>query len=89
MAVLMSQPAQTALQATSQDAAHSSTAVFYPPSTMPTEPLEQIRHIGALCLKDGSIYHGVSFGHYGTSVAGECVFQTGTVQTYTRALTRP
>ncbi|KAG8786123.1 hypothetical protein FRC15_012070 [Serendipita sp. 397] len=39
-------------------------------------------------LIDGTLYHGISFGAVGKSVAGECVFQTGMVG-YTEALTDP
>src|ERR1700722_11291140 len=35
----------------------------------------------ALEFIDGSIFSGISFGAEGKSVAGECVFQTGNVQT--------
>ncbi|KAK0187138.1 hypothetical protein F5146DRAFT_765194 [Armillaria mellea] len=39
-------------------------------------------------LGDGSAFKGISFGAEGTSVAGECVFQTGMVG-YTESLTDP
>jgi carbamoyl-phosphate synthase / aspartate carbamoyltransferase len=54
-------------------------------SGMPAAPVTAPRNDGStsvdavLELSDGSAFRGFSFGAEGKSVAGECVFQTGTV----------
>lgn len=56
------------------------------PASLPSTDLESSR-VGALVLKDGAVYQGISFGAERT-IAGECVFQTGMVG-YVESLTDP
>lgn len=53
-------------------------------STANFEGLETSQKVGnaVLELSDGSAFEGISFGAPGKSVAGECVFQTGTLFHY-------
>jgi hypothetical protein len=46
----------------------------YPPATLPD--VGQDAKPAVLCLKDGTVYQGYSFGAE-KSICGECVFQTG------------
>ncbi|KAF8915218.1 hypothetical protein CPB85DRAFT_1375175 [Mucidula mucida] len=55
-----------------------------PPATANNKPSDDV----VLELSDGTAFRGSSFGAEGTSVAGECVFQTGMVG-YTESLTDP
>jgi len=48
--------------------------VPYPPVCL---KISETTTIATLVLKDGTAYHGYSFGAETHSIAGECVFQTG------------
>ena len=49
-----------------------------PPVAAITTQNEQALRDGVLELADGTAFQGISFGAEGKSIAGECVFQTGT-----------
>lgn len=49
----------------------------FPPATLPD--IGQETQSAVICLKDGTVYQGYSFGA-AKSICGECVFQTGNLQ---------
>jgi len=53
-------------------------ALPHPPVTAPPCDQAEASTVATLVLKDGSSYQGISFGAETKSIAGECVFQTGT-----------
>ena len=59
--------------------ADQTNALPHPPVTAPPCDQTEASTVATLVLADGSSFQGISFGAETKSIAGECVFQTGTL----------